>query len=47
MVSTIIPSVPVMIKTKQGWEFIAPSRRQSLDRLRENQNKGEKFVDWL
>ncbi len=47
IVSTIIPSVPVMIKTLEGWEFIAPSRRQNIDKLRENQKKGETFIDWL
>ena len=47
VVSTIIPSVPVMIKGRDGWEFVAPTRRQNLDRIRENQEKGERFVDWL
>ena len=47
IVSSIIPSVPVMVKTLQGWEFVAPTRRQNLDRLRDNRNKGERFIDWL
>ena len=47
IISTIVPSVPVMIKTLEGWEFIAPSRRQNIDRLRDNQKKGDRFIDWL
>ncbi|MCZ6578244.1 MAG: hypothetical protein O6927_02695, partial [Gammaproteobacteria bacterium] len=47
IVSTMMPSVPVMIKTEDGWEFIAPSRRQNLEKLRNNRNRGERFIDWL
>jgi hypothetical protein len=47
IVSTIIPSVPVLVKSVDGWEFVAPSRRQSLERIKENQKKGVKYIDWL
>ena len=47
IVSTMIPSVPVMIKTLDGWEFVAPTRRQTIERLRDSQRKGEQFIDWF
>ncbi|MFT5219277.1 MAG: hypothetical protein ACI87H_001414, partial [Gammaproteobacteria bacterium] len=45
--SSIIPSVPVMIKTVDGWQFVAPSRNQNTETLRQNREKGVKFIDWL
>jgi hypothetical protein len=47
IVSTMMPSVPVMVRTLEGWEFIAPTRKQSIDKLRDNQRRGERFIDWL
>ena len=47
IVSSIIPSVPIMIKTLEGWDFVAPTRRQRIDRMRDRQKKGESFIDWL
>jgi hypothetical protein len=47
IVSTIIPSVPVLVKGTDGWEFVAPSRREILEKLQQNQEKGVKYIDWL
>ena len=47
IVSTMMPSVPVMVRTLEGWEFIAPTRKQSIDKLRDNQRRGVRFIDWL
>jgi hypothetical protein len=47
IVSTIIPSVPVLVKGTNGWEFVAPTRRESLDKIKQNQKKGVKYLDWL
>jgi hypothetical protein len=47
IISSIVPSVPVLIKNIDGWEFVAPSRSQNLEKIRENQRKGIRFIDWL
>jgi hypothetical protein len=47
IVSTIIPSVPVLVKDTDGWKFVAPSRREILEKMQQNQEKGVKYIDWL
>ncbi len=47
IVSTIIPSVPVLVKDTDGWKFVAPSRREILEKIQQNQEKGVKYIDWL
>ena len=49
IVSTIIPSVPVLVEGLNGWEFVAPSKRQVQDQKNKNQNqkKGVLYLDWL
>jgi hypothetical protein len=47
IVSTIIPSVPVLVLGNDGWEFVALTRRQILDKIKQNQKRGVKYLDWL
>jgi hypothetical protein len=47
IISSILPSVPVLIKNADGWEFVAPSRSQNLEKIREHREKGVRFIDWL
>ncbi len=47
VISSIIPSVPVLIRTLDGWRFESPSRKQKLDHLKENKKKGYKYIDWF
>ena len=47
IVSSMITTVPVLVKTKNGWEFKQPSKRNKLERLRQNMNNSVKYIDWL
>jgi filamentous hemagglutinin family protein len=47
IVSTIISSVPVLVEGINGWEFVAPSKRQIQDKKNQNQKKGVLYLDWL
>lgn len=47
IVSTIIPSVPVLVKGTDGWKFVAPLWREMLEQNLQNQKKGVKYIDWL
>jgi len=46
-ISSIIPSVPVMIRTQSGWEFKSPSRQQLLERSNQRRQNGYKNIDWF
>ncbi|MCP4090613.1 MAG: S-layer family protein, partial [Gammaproteobacteria bacterium] len=46
-ISSIIPSVPVMIRTQDGWRFKSPSRQQILDQKINRKNNGFKNIDWF
>jgi hypothetical protein len=42
MISTIIPSVPVLVEDIDGWQFVAPTKRQILEKMEIDQRKGVK-----
>jgi hypothetical protein len=47
VISSMIPSVPVMIRTLDGWRFESPSRKQRLDQFKQIKKKGFKNIDWF
>ena len=46
-ISSIIPSVPVLIRTLDGWRFEAPTRQQILDQSRQKSKDGYRYIDWF
>jgi hypothetical protein len=47
VISSIISTVPVMIKTLDGWRFESPSRQQKVDQLNNGKKEGFKYIDWF
>ena len=47
IISSIIPSVPVLIRTIDGWRFEPPSKQQRIDRVKEQQGNGTKYINWF
>jgi len=46
-ISSIFPSVPVMIRTLDGWQFKSPSRQQILDKSRPGSKGRFRQIDWF